>query len=335
MKNTLCWVLLGEIFLNYMILISLVLPMVIFIVMAIIYKQKPNNADKAYSEAGERWKKLGILIILSELVLFIGLLLYGYNDRQKANENFENSLRVRFKNYYTLRKSYTQRLVDFANRIPDTQNILNDMKSFAEHLPKEERVIFGRTWAASIHGGRKVQDKNGAISGIESRLYWPDEKIEKYKRTHGGIRPEGTELRYYSREQIKAFKASNWSKLYPLLDQYQWKHFYSRMLDISQREDVIGFLWDVADCFQPEGNPLKSLENLYDTLAQKACPTPREEIICYLEGYPQLIFFYKFSLKHRWWFTYLIPALVTMFIGLLICISGGKLVSEGKKTLFK
>ena len=125
-------------------------------------------------------------------MLFIGLLLYGYNERQKANENFENSLRVRFKNYYTLRKSYTQRLVDFANRIPDTQDILAEMDNFATNLPKEEREKFGRTWAASIHGGKLVSDDKGAISGIESRLYWPDEKIEKYKRTHGGKRPAGT-----------------------------------------------------------------------------------------------------------------------------------------------
>lgn len=331
MSNALWKIVLKETFLSADILALLIVPVLAAVIAIIVFKRSPLKSTEAWRNVGRRYMTLGFLIAGSALAIYLLSIAFAYMNRVRDNDVYTKSLQIKFRDYYFSKKNYTQRLIDFAQRTEDTKDILAEMDNFATNLPPEEREKFGRAWSASLYGAHLITNGD-AFKGIEDQLYWPKEKVDKYKKEHGTT-PAAVELRY-TKEQIKEFLESNWAKLYPMLEPEQWIFMKNQILNISSRDDVLGFLRDISDCFQtPE--PTNSLNSLYERLADKACPTEMQKVECYLEDSPRLFLFYKFSLKHRWWFRSLAIAVIFMAIGLVIICVGNGIAVSGKKKIFK
>ena len=332
MNNDLWQIVLKETFFSADLLVLLIVPVVAFIIAVLIYKNSPLKSTGAWHNVGRRYLMLGCVLAGITIIIYLASVLIAYSRKDRANETYTTSLQTRFRDYYSARKNYTQRLMDFAQRIGDTKVILTEMDNFATNLPREERVKFGRTWSASKHGGNLIRG-GIAFKGIEDMLYWPDERIDEYKQKNNGIKPGLSDLRY-TKEQIDEFLKSDWTKLYPMLEQEQWIMIKNQILDIKTRDGALGFLRDISDCFQTP-NPTVSLNSLYDRLASKACQTEMQKVEIYLEDSPKLLAFYKFSLQNRWWFRTVVIAIIYTIIGLIVILNGNMIAKNGKKNFFK
>lgn len=332
MSNALWQIVLKETFLSADILALLIIPVLAMIIAIIIFKKSPLKSTGAWHNVGRRYLTLGCLFAGLTFVIYLLSILFAYTNKNRDNATYTARLQTSFRDYYSSKKNYTQRLIDFAQRVENTKDILAEMDNFATNLPRDEREKFGRTWSASRHGGGLIQ-AGTTFNGIEERLYWPEEKVAQYKKKHGGKSPGVAELRY-TKEQIIEFKKSNWAKLYPMLEPEQWIFIKNQILDIESRDHVLGFLRDIADCFQTP-NPTDTLNSLYERLVDKACPTELQKIECYLEDSPKLFAFYKFSLENRWWFRTVVIAIIFIIIGVMIIWVGNDIAANGKKKIFK
>lgn len=332
MSNDLWQIVIKETFLSWDVILLIILPVITGIVIFLFYKKSPLKSTNAWLNVGKRYMMLGAMISIVAFIVYLLSILIAYSDRDKANIAYTNGLQTKFRDYYSAKKNYTQRLIDFAQRIESHKDVLAEMDNFATNLPRDEREKLGRTWSASRHGGGLIQS-GSTFNGLEEKLYWPEDKVEKYKKQNGGKSPGVAELRY-TKEQIIEFKKSNWAKLYPMLDPEQWIFIKNQILNIEGRDSTMGFLRDIADCFQTP-NPTTTLNALYERLADKACPTDLEKIECYLEDCPQLLSFYKFSLNNRWWFRSIAIMLIYLIVGVIIVFQGNQIVTAGKRKLFK
>lgn len=332
MSNALWKIVLKETFLSADIFALLIIPLLAVIIAVLVFKKSPLKSTGAWCNVGRRYLTIGCIFTGLTFVIYLLSVLFAYTNKDRDNTTYTANLQTSFRDYYSTKKNYTQRLIDFAQRVENTKDILAEMDNFATNLPRDEREKFGRTWSASRHGGGLIQ-AGSSFNGIEERLYWPEDKVAQYKKQHGGKSPGVAELRY-TKEQIIEFKKSNWAKLYPMLEPEQWIFIKNQILDIESRDNVLGFLRDIADCFQTP-NPTETLNSLYERLADKACPTELQKIECYLEDSPKLFAFYKFSLQNRWWFRTVAIAIIFIIIGVMIIWVGKDIAANGKKKIFK
>ena len=332
MNDALWKIVLKETFLSADILILLIVPVLASIIAILFFQKSPLSSKDAWHNVGRRCLTLGCIFAGLTFVIYLFSILFAYTNKDRDDIAYTTRLQTCFRDYYSSKKNYTQRLIDFAQRVENTKDILAEMDNFATNLPRDEREKFGRTWSASRHGGGLIQ-AGTTFNGIEERLYWPADKIEKYKKQHGGKSPGVAELRY-TKEQIIEFKKSNWAKLYPMLEPEQWIFIKNQILNIESRESTLGFLRDIADCFQTP-DPTASLNSLYERLSDKACPTDLQKIECYLEERPELLTFYKYSLKHRWWFRTVVIAVIFFLVGMIFIVKGKNIAANGKKKIFK
>ena len=332
MSNALWKIVLKETFLSADIFALLIIPLLAVIIAVLVFKKSPLKSTGAWYNVGRRYLTIGCIFTGLTFVIYLLSVLFAYTNKDRDNTTYTANLQTSFRDYYSTKKNYTQRLIDFAQRVENTKDILAEMDNFATNLPRDEREKFGRTWSASRHGGGLIQ-AGSSFNGIEERLYWPEDKVAQYKKQHGGKSPGVAELRY-TKEQIIEFKKSNWAKLYPMLEPEQWIFIKNQILDIESRDNVLGFLRDIADCFQTP-NPTETLNSLYERLADKACPTELQKIECYLEDSPKLFAFYKFSLQNRWWFRTVAIAIIFIIIGVMIIWVGKDIAANGKKKIFK
>lgn len=331
-SNALWQIVLKETFLSADVWFLLIVPILAAVAAILIFKKSPLKSTNAWYNVGRRYLTIGCIFAGLTFVIYLFAILLAYSNKGRDNAVYTANLQTKFRDYYNTKKNYTQRLIDFAQRIENEKEILAEMDNFATNLPPREREKFGRTWSASLHAAHLIQ-AGKAFNEIEECLYWPEDKIAKYKKQNGGKSPGVAELRY-TKEQIIEFKESNWAKLYPMLDHEQWIYIKNQILDIKSRDDILGFLRDIADCFQ-NPNPPESLNALYERLADKACPTELQKIKCYLNDSPKLFAFYKFSLQNRWWFRTVILAVIFIVTGLVIILVGRGIELDGKKKIFK
>lgn len=340
MRNELWRLLITETFIkSWDELLLLVIPVVLALAVFIYYRRKQLGADGAWSKCGQRFMLLGHCFLGGVLLLYLVTATVSFARRAKENARYTESLQTRFKDYYFTQRNFTQRLLDFASRVPDSADVLKEMDSFATDLPKQERELLGRAWVATQHKGQNSISEGDAFRKLNEQLYWTDEKLANYRKAHPNTIPAAITFKY-TPAQIAEFKKSNWPKLFPMLEKDQWLYIKNQIMriDKNDRDTIMGFLRDIADVFQPESNdgkPLPSLEKLYETLANKACLNDMQKVECYLEDVPKMLSFYKFSLKHRWWFRSLPLVLIFGLLGLVMVINGHKLVVEGKKKNFK
>lgn len=326
-------IVLKETFLSADLFILLIVPVLGAVIAILMYKKKPLSSTEGWFHVGQRFLILGNIFVGLTLIVYLLTILFCYSDKPRANAVYTENLQKHFQNYYSLRKDYTQRLVDFAQRIGNTKDIRDRMESFATGLEGNEREKLGRAWAGSRHGGTSIQSGT-AFNELGEKLYWTKDKIAQYKKKYGKY-PATSDIRY-TEEQIEEFKEGNWSKLYPMLRKEQWKFIANQILTFENREDVLGFLRDVADCFKDDQEkPTESLNELYEALANKACPTDAQKIECYLEDSPKLLAFYKFSLQNRWWFRTVALAIIFIIIGFAVILKGKDIAKNGKKKIFK
>lgn len=332
MSGALWKIVLKETFLSVDIFVLLFIPVLAVFFAVVVFKKSPLKNSDAWFNVGRRYLRIGCIFTGTTFIAYLISVLFAYANIERDNRTYTFALQSSFRDYYSTKKSYTQRLIDFAQRVENTNDILAEMDNFATNLPRNERETFGRAWVASQYGGGLVKSGT-AFSGIEERLYWPDEKVAQYKENNGGILPAAREIRY-TKAQIVEYKKSNWSKLYPMLEQEQWFFIKNQILDIKNRDNVLGFLRDVANCFQ-RPNPTDSLNSLYERISDKACPSELQKLEFYLEGSPRLLLFYKFSLGNRWWFRTVAIAVVFILAGIAIIFEGREIALEGKKRIFK
>lgn len=333
MSNALWQIVLKETFFSADILVLLIAPLLFSIIVILAFKKSPLKSTGAWHNVGRRYLMIGCVFAGITVVVYIVSILIAYSNNNRANSVYTAHLQTSFRDYYSAKKNYTQRLYDFARRIPDTKDIHAEMDNFATNLPREEREKLGRTWSASRHGGRVISS-GGAFNRIEDLLYWPEERISQFEKDNNGMLPGQSELRY-TKEQIEEYKKSNWAKLYPMLDNDQWIAIKNQILpDKNNRDNVLGFLRDIADCFQTP-TPTETLNVLYERIGAKACPTEMQRIECYLEDSPKLLAFYKFSLQNRWWFRTVAIAILYSLVGIIVILVGNKIAKNGKKKLFK
>ena len=326
-------IVLEKTFLSADVLIALIVPIAAALITILIFRKRPLKSTGAWHNVGRRYMLIGCVVFVLTLIVYGASIWFAYTHKSRENKAYTKSLSTGFRDYYGKKKNYTQRLIDFAERVEETKDIIDEMDNFATNLPREEREKFGRAWSASRHGGNVIR-QGIAFNGIEDMLYWPEERVEQYKDQTGAY-PGIAELKY-TKEQIEEFKKSNWAKLYPILEQEQWIFIKNQILDINRndKENALGFLRDVADVFQnPE--PTESLNDLYDRLAAKACPTEMQKVDLYLWDSPKLLAFYKFSLKHRWWFRTLAIIVIYCIAGIVIILVGNGIAKNGKKRIFK
>ena len=332
MSNELWKIVLKETFITWDLILLLCAPIVAWVVTWICFKTAPLRSDNAWSSVGRRVSMLGSVVLLSALLIYAATVVISFSRQKKENATYTKNLQLKFRDYYAAKKNYTQRMVDFAERIEDTKAILSEMDNFATNLPVGEREKLGRAWSASSYGGKLIRSGN-VFNDLEEKLYWPEEKIKKYQKENKGMKPGIAELRY-TKEQIIEFKNNNWSKLYPMLEPEQWIFIKGQILQISDRENVIGFLRDITDVFQMP-DPTASLNSLYERLADLACPTEAQKIEFYLADSPNLLKAYKMGLKHRFWARNILTLIIFIIIGAIFCSKGKKINVEGKKRIFQ
>ena len=332
MSNELWKIVLKETFVTWDLIVLLCVPVVAWLITLICFKTSPLRSENAWSSVGRRVSTLGGVLLISSILIYAAAVVISFARQKKENAIYTKTLQLKFRDYYAAQKSYTQRMIDFAERVADHKEILAEMDNFATNLPVAEREKLGRAWSASNHGGNLIRSGN-TFNGLEEKLYWPEEKIEKYKKANNGMKPGIAELRY-TKEQIKEFKDNNWSKLYPMLDPEQWIFIKNQILLISERENVLGFLRDITDVFQMP-DPTASLNGLYERMADRACPTDGEKIEFYLAGKPNLLKAYKMSLKHRFWARNILLLVIFIAVGAIFCSKGKKISADGKKRIFQ
>ena len=334
MSSASLWqIVLKETFLSPDVFVLLIVPVLGAVIAILMYKKSPLSSAEGWYHVGQRFLILGNIFVGLTLIIYLLAILFSYSNKPHANALYTGSLQRHFQNYYSSKKDYTQRLIDFAQRIENTKAIHEKLDAFAIGLEGNERVELGRVWSASRHGGRSIQSGT-AFNELGEELYWTKDKIAQYKKKYGKY-PATSDIRY-TEEQIDEFKEGNWSKLYPMLRKDQWIFITNQILTFKNREDVFGFLRNVADCFKDDqGKPTESLNGLYEALANKACPTDAQKIECYLEDSPKLLAFYKFSLQNRWWFRTVALAIIFTIIGFAVILKGKSIAKNGKKKIFK
>lgn len=328
-------IVLEKTFLSLDVLIALIVPIAAALITILIFRKRPLKSTGAWHNVGRRYMLIGCIVFVLTLIVYGASIWYAYTHKSQENKTYTKSLSTGFRDYYSKKKNFTQRLIDFAERVEETKDIIDEMDNFATNLPREEREKFGRAWHASKHGGSIIVQGH-AFDDIEGDLNWTDERLADWKRMHGENSNPSTLLLKYTPEQLEEFKKSNWPKLYPMLETEQWIYIKNQILDINRndKENALAFLRDIADvCQDPE--PTESLNDLYDRLAAKACPTEMQKVDLYLWDSPKLLAFYKFSLNHRWWFRTLAIIAIYCIAGIIIVLVGSGIAKNGKKRIFK
>lgn len=329
MSSASLWqIVLKETFLSPDVFVLLIVPVLGAVIAILMYKKSPLSSAEGWYHVGQRFLILGNIFVGLTFIIYLLAILFSYSNKPHANALYTGSLQRHFQNYYSSKKDYTQRLIDFAQRIENTKAIHEKLDTFAIGLEGNERLELRNVRSRSRYGEK-------LINGLEEKLYWPKDKIAQYKKEYGKY-PVEVNKRYRD-EQIDEFKKENWSKLYSLLEDNQWSFIKNQILTFENREDVLGFLREVADRFKGEQGrkPTESLNGLYEALANKACPTDAQKIECYLEDSPKLLAFYKFSLQNRWWFRTVALAIIFTIIGFAVILKGKSIAKNGKKKIFK
>ena len=331
MDWSLFWIVIRCVYFQWFALVLVIVSCLAFLIAMMRYRSHAPADEKAWFQVGRRFAILGWILAGTALAVFIATASYmNYRKnvfRLKLALNLTNAM----ENRYVKSNSFTQRMVNCAEKVNDPKNVLTEMHTFAAALPKDEREKLGRTWAASLHGGRRIYSGN-ILQQLMEKLYWTGERVTEYEKAHGSKPAEADNS--YTEKQIEYFKNGQWSKLYPDLDKTQWLFIKNQILDINKSDDVYGFLRDLTDSFQdPEATD--SIKELYKRLLERACPTEDDKVALYLAKHNGLLKFYRFCSRNFWWNSCLPALLLCVVVGAFIIASGNKVAMEGRRKLFK
>ncbi len=344
MSNELLKIVLKETFLSWDLLLVIVIPLIVLLAVLCFYRGNPLGSSGAWNKIGHRFAVLGTVFALSSMVVYLACAVFCHAKRDKHDKTYSSKLSNSFREYFNRNKDFTQRMMDFAERVADVRIIRDQIDNFATNLPPTEREQFGRTWVAGNGkwGGIIISGKR-TIDKLSEILYWDDEKIGEYEKENRAL-PALSTLRY-TPEQIEEYKKSNWPRLFPLLENDQWICMKNQILMYTEtRRSVMACLRDTTDCFQKkiEGSkknetaPTKELSRLYEEISNKACPTQAKKVEVYLMDRPAILKFYNFSLAHRWWFRTALPAGLFLLIGVIMLFKGRAIAADGaRRNLFK
>ena len=131
MNRALWQIVLKETFLSPDILVLLIIPVLAVIIAIMVFQKSPLKSTGAWYNVGRRYFTLGCFVAGLTLVIYLLSILFAYANKNRDNAAYTLRLQTSFRDYYSSRKNYTQRLIDFASRVEDTKEILAEMDNFA------------------------------------------------------------------------------------------------------------------------------------------------------------------------------------------------------------
>ena len=136
MSNALWKIVLKETFLAADVLVLLIIPILAALVAILVFKKSPLKSAEAWYNVGRRYLTIGCILSGLTLAIYALSILFAYTNRNRDNEAYTRSLQTKFRDYYSAKKNYTQRLIDFAQRVENKKDILAEMDNFATNLPR-------------------------------------------------------------------------------------------------------------------------------------------------------------------------------------------------------
>lgn len=333
MSDNLWLIVLRETFLSVDILLVLVVPLLLFLATVVYFRLNPLGASEAWNRVGRRFMTLGAIFAFPALALYLICAAVPYKQRAKYNGKYIETLNKAFRERFN-QKDFPTRMLAFAQRIAKPEVISGEINKFAKELPDEERILF----LESCYGnGKRKGWGEMAEDGFRITMN------AFYVRTPEGILKavgDGLPVGMDVLEKLGLLdisSAGNVSEWLVLLPDPAWEWFFKAARRQWTKTDL-GHLRSIAERFGKEnkGKPTKSVEKLYGSIADKACPTELQKMSVYLQDKPKTAKFVKFCLGYRFWVRSGVPALILLIVGLVMISKGKGIAADGmRRKLFK
>lgn len=337
MSDNLWLIVLRETLLSVDVLLVLVVPLLLFLATVVYFRSNPLGASEAWKRVGRRFMTLGGILVFLTLALYLTSGVVFNMQKGKHDKKYIATLNKAFRVHFN-QKDFPIRMSAFAQRITKPKVLSDELGVFVKKVSPEERALVLKCCGnvkrnlveSAISFSMKMLENVFKIDEnmkeeekeqiLENELGWNDLVLNEFMLMDWGKIEEGKK---FFRDYAMAPDA--WNKLV----------VYVRR---ENRQSDMQFLRKIAEVFGKEnkGKPTQSVEKLYGSIADKACPTELQKMSVYLQDKPEIAKFVQFCLGYRFWVRSGVPAVILLIVGLVMTFKGRGIAVEGmRRKLFK
>lgn len=322
--------------------IMILLPFLIALIMIIYYRGKTPQFKGAWRELGRRWVVTGLTGLILSIVCYSGIVYKNCVDNyqeQYVSRLKENSKDLLNKLDFSLQMQW---LVENCPNITELKECILDKFRV---MPKVERHKFMST----IHS---MPDRKSFVYTYSFEdpffqdLYWPPERIKDFIKKNRGIKPGDPDTLKFTAKQEELYKNQDKEALHNSLTNEQWACLIGQFITKMDQDLLASFIKQAVqnDNIGSENGTIKNIrngdrlslsQNYYVTkgLIGVIDQLPPPKACAYLAGVPQEFEVFNFFISYYNWIRELPYLLIYLVVGIVMIISGGLMMRQGKKPL--
>ncbi len=318
--------------------VMMFLPIVIGLIMIAYYRGKTPPFKGAWGELGRRWTVVGLTMIILALIAYFSSIYY-YTAYPGSRY-----------------KPYTTRIEEKADTIFNERDANKQIQDLAGYCEIETLKKILQNVVKDIPKGKRQKCVNAALATPWTKnvtysydfgnrffdsLYWSDEKIEEFKKINGAV-PGVVGNFSFSPEQVELYKNNRLEKLHESLSKIQWTYLVDQLVRPMNKEEAIGFIECLVEGYGKDDDVIKALTcgmpNAKEDVQKKGLryilgDMPAGRKCAFLSGVPEEFDIFEFFISYYNWLRELPYLLIYLIAGIVMLVSGGLMIRQGKKPL--
>ncbi len=325
--------------------VMMFLPIVIGLIMIACYRGKTPPFKGAWSELGRRWSAIGLTVLIISVVSY-SVCVYKFRENN-YQQQYIRHLKDNSKSLFNkLDFSWQMHwLVQNCPKIEGKDGLKECILDQFRIMKPEERHKF-ISMIHSMPDRRPITYNYPFVDQFFDPLYWPPERIEEFIKTTGK-KPGITDTLKLTSEQEGLYKQQDKEKLHKSLSNEQWGYLVGQFITYMDQDELASLIKQAAlnDNLGPEnativklrnGDPDSKSKNFYvekglNGVLEELDNPPKE--CAFLAGVPQEFEIFDFFISHYNWLRELPYLLIYLIAGIVMLVSGGLMIRQGKKPL--
>ena len=314
--------------------VMMFLPIVIGLIMIACYRGKTPPFKGAWSELGRRWTVVGLVMAITAILVYFSTVYYYQQHPVDYTGNLEKNSKELFEN----RQINEQ--IQFLASFCDEKRLNKLLENILEDASKDKRQKIVNA-AIRTPLTKTITYEYPFRDQFHDSLYWPEERKEQERKLKGNI-PAAAENMPLSLEQIELYKNGKMEKLHESLSEGQWKYLIDQFVRPMNKQEMIGLIECLIEDLGKddtligdlrEGNK-KSKEDFLKHGLLFLLNEMNPSLKCaFLAGVPQEFEIFDFFISYYNWLRELPYLLIYLIAGIVMLVSGGLMIRQGKKPL--
>ncbi len=316
--------------------IMIVLPLLAALIMIVYYRGKTPPFKGAWSELGRRWAVIGLAMIIAALLAYFSSMYY-YNTHSTAYDLYKVRIEKETYDIFSEREAndQIQRLAKYCDEEP-LKKIIEDV---VEDIPtgKRQKCVSA---ALRTPWTKKIKYSYDFGNNFFDSLYWSDEKIEEFKKINGAT-PGVVGNFSFSPEQVELYKNNKFEKLHESLSKIQWKYLVDQFVRKMNKDEAIGFIECLVEEYGKDDEIITALKDGTPNakeMKKKGLKYVLEDMAsgkkyAFLAGVPDDFEIFDFYITNCNWLRELPYVLIYLIVGIVMIISGGIMIRQGKRPI--